>query len=128
MIRIVVAGLCAREICRLASDLSGGQVEAIETLDINAAMEVAQGQADYYFGACATGAGGALAMAIALLGYERCFTASMAGRPPQRDEIWQAVMSGKRAFGFTVDHIDSTVALLIESILAQRGATGGAGS
>ena len=36
--------------------------------DIAAAMAVKTGQADYYFGACKTGGGGALAMAIALLG------------------------------------------------------------
>jgi hypothetical protein len=121
MIRIVVAGLCAHEICRLAAEWGGSQVEALETLDITGATEVAQGRADYYFGACATGAGGALAMAMAILGFDRCFTASMAGRPPRQPEIWQAVMSGKRAFGFTVDHIDTTVPILIDAILARQG-------
>ena len=82
MIRIVVSGLCAREICRLASELGGEQVEVHEAIDIAGATEVAQGLADYYFGACATGAGGALAMAIAILGYDRCFTASLVGSPP----------------------------------------------
>ena len=38
--------------------------------DIAAAMAVKTGQADYYFGACKTGGGGALAMAIALLGMD----------------------------------------------------------
>jgi Protein of unknown function DUF2620 len=91
-----------------------------EAIDIAGATEVARGQADYYFGACATGAGGALAMAIAILGYDRCFTASMVGCPPKEAEIQAAVASGKRAFGFTVDHIDSTVRLLLAAILAHH--------
>ena len=120
MIRIVVSGLCAREICRLTSELGGERVAVHEAIDIAAATEVARGQADYYFGACATGAGGALAMAIAILGYDRCFTASMVGCPPKEAEIQAAVASGKRAFGFTVDHIDSTVRLLLAAILAHH--------
>jgi hypothetical protein len=123
MIRIVVAGMCANEICRLATELGGEQVEVLETLDINGAREVAQGQADYYFGACATGAGGALAMAIAILGFERCFTASMAGRPPQPAQIRQAIASGKCAFGFTVDHIELVVPILLAAILARPTGT-----
>jgi len=120
MIHIVVSGLCANEICRLASELGRERVAVRETIDIAGATEVAQGRADYYFGACATGAGGALAMAIAILGYERCFTASMVGCPPKEAEIQAAVARGKRAFGFTVDHIDSTVHLLLAAILAHH--------
>ena len=47
--------------------------------DIAAAMAVKTGQADYYFGACKTGGGGALAMAIALLGMDQCAAVSMPG-------------------------------------------------
>jgi hypothetical protein len=117
MIRIVVAGLCAREICRLVSEIGGDRVTVRETIDIAGATDVAQGRADYYLGACATGAGGALAMAIAILGYDRCFTASMIGSPPKEVEIQNAVANGKQAFGFTVDHIDNTVSMIISAIL-----------
>jgi len=120
MIRIVVSGLCAREICRLASELGGERVAVHEAIDIAGATEVARGQVDYYFGACATGAGGALAMAIAILGYDQCFTASMVGCPPKEADIQAALASGKRAFGFTADHIDSTVRLLMAAILAHH--------
>jgi hypothetical protein len=120
MIRIVVSGLCTKEICRLVSELGKERVAVHEAIDITGATEVAQGQADYYFGACATGAGGALAMAIAILGYDRCFTASMVGSPPKEVAIMAAVAGGKRAFGFTVDHIDSTVSMLLSAILAHH--------
>jgi len=124
MIRIVVSGLCTNEICRLASGLGGERVSVHEAIDITGATEVSQGRADYYFGACATGAGGALAMAIAILGYDRCFTASMIGSVPKEAEIQAAVASGKLAFGFTVDHIDSTVPMLITAILAHHREAG----
>jgi len=44
----------------------------------------------------------------------------MVGCPPKEAEIQAAVASGKRAFGFTVDHIDSTVRLLLAAILAHH--------
>ena len=127
MIRIVVSGLCAGEICRLASELGREHVSIRETIDIAGATDVAQGRADYYFGACATGAGGALAMAIAILGYDRCFTASMVGCPPKEAEIQAAIASGKRAFGFTVDHIDRTVRMLMAAILTYHKESGDSG-
>ena len=55
--------------------------------DIAAAMAVKTGQADYYFGACKTGGGGALAMAIALLGMNQCATVSMPGKMLSEEEI-----------------------------------------
>lgn len=66
--------------------------------DIAAAMAVKTGQADYYFGACKTG-GGALAMAIALLGMNQCATVSMPGKMLSEDEILAQVKAGKKAYG-----------------------------
>ena len=76
MIRINVGGLAAQEIRDLAAEIGRDAVDVKVTTDIAGAKEVAQGQADYYLGACATGGGGALAMAIAILGFSNCFTAS----------------------------------------------------
>jgi len=42
MIHIVVSGLCANEICRLASELGRERVAVRETIDIAGATEVAQ--------------------------------------------------------------------------------------
>ena len=120
MIRIIVGGLAANEICDLVAKIGKDQVDVRVAADIAGAKEVAQGNADYYFGACATGGGGALSMAIAILGYSQCFIASSAGKPPKAAEIEKAVKSGKKAFGFTIDHIDSTVACLMRAILAHN--------
>jgi hypothetical protein len=121
MIRIVVGGLAAQEIAELAAQVGAGQVEARAVDDIAGTRQVAEGQADYYLGACATGGGGALAMAIAILGYHRCFTASMAGRPPKEQEIQRAVAEGKQAFGFTTDHLATAVPLIVHAILTHDG-------
>lgn len=120
MIKINVSGLAAKEIVDKITELGRGQVEARITADINGAREVAQGKADYFIGACATGGGGALSMAIAILGYNNCFTVSTAGKTPKETEIQEAVKAGKKAFGFSCDHVDAAVPLIIKAILSQH--------
>jgi hypothetical protein len=106
-----------QEIKDLVDKFAEGKIEAKITSDISGVQEVAKGEADYYFGACATGGGGAISMAIAILGYSKCFTASMPGKPPRKEEIEKAVRDGKKAFGFTCDHVQLTVPMIVEAIL-----------
>jgi hypothetical protein len=120
LIRINVGGLAAKEVAALAVQIGGDQVEVRTGTDIVGAQQVAMGIADYYFGACATGRGGALAMAVAYLGVSSCFTASMTGRPPREKEIQEAVAAGKKAFGFTTDHVDLAVPMIVKAILARH--------
>jgi hypothetical protein len=120
MIKINVSGLAAKEIVDKVTEVGGELVEAHVVADILGAKEVAQGKADYYFGACATGGGGALSMAIAILGYSNCYTVSTAGKLPKADEIQEAVKSGKKAFGFTSDHVDTAVPLILKAILIKH--------
>lgn len=82
--------------------------------DIAAAMAIKTGQADYYFGACKTGGGGALAMAIALLGMPQCGTVSMPGKMLSEPEIEAMVKSGKKVFGFTDQHIEAVVPIIVK--------------
>jgi len=124
MIKINVSGLAAREIANKVSEVAGDGVAVHIVADIAGAKEVAQGEADYYFGACATGGGGALSMAIAILGYGACFTVSTAGKLPREDEIQRAVANGVKAFGFTSDHVDSAVPLIMKAILDARSSKG----
>lgn len=81
--------------------------------DIAAAMAVKTGQADYYFGACKTGGGGALAMAIALLGMN---PVSMPGKMLSEDEILAQVKAGKKAYGFTDQHIEKVVPIILKGL------------
>ncbi len=120
MIKINVGGLAAKEVVAKVAEIAGKHVEVCITADIVGAREVAEGKADYYFGACATGGGGALSMAIAILGYNNCATVCTAGKPPKEDEIRQVVLSGKKAFGFTSDHVDMAVPMIINAILSKH--------
>ncbi|MDO5088939.1 MAG: DUF2620 domain-containing protein [Leptotrichiaceae bacterium] len=77
--------------------------------DIDAAMDVKLGNADYYFGACNTGGGGALAMAIALIGADKCATLAMPGNILSEEKIKEEVDKGKVAFGFTPQSAEEVV-------------------
>ena len=79
--------------------------------DIAAAMAVKTGQADYYFGACKTGGGG-----IALLGMNQCATVSMPGKMLSEDEILAQVKAGKKAYGFTDQHIEKVVPIILKGL------------
>lgn len=119
MIRIAVGGqVDKKKVVSLVEQHGKGQVSVKEYSDIEAAMAVKSGQADYYLGACHTGGGGALAMAIAMLGKANCATVSMPGRPPKAEEVEAAVKGGAKAFGFTADHIEQAVPMILEALLA----------
>jgi Protein of unknown function DUF2620. len=118
MKRIAVGGAIDKQ--KLASEIIniGGDMVQVQIMtDIEAAMAVKNGNADYYLGACTTGGGGALAMAMALLGAHKCVTVSMPGSPPKEDDVRKAFEQGKIAFGFTNDHIEKAVPMILNLIL-----------
>ncbi|MFV0254626.1 MAG: DUF2620 domain-containing protein [Erysipelotrichaceae bacterium] len=82
--------------------------------DLEAVMAMQNGEFDYYLGACNTGGGGALAMAIALLGADKCATISMPGKIKSDEEIKTEVNDNKIAFGFTAQDIDRVVPVLLK--------------
>ena len=56
-------------------------------------------------------------MAIALLTMSKCATISMPGRPPKEEDVKKEVEAGKVAFGFTADHIQAAVPMILKEIL-----------
>lgn len=118
IMKIVVGGqIDKKAVAELVTKLGGDKVEVDVKSDLEAAMAVKNGQADYYIGACNTGGGGALGMAIALLGRDNTATLSMPGKLLSEEEIRQEVASGKKAFGFTVQHIDKVVPIVMDELL-----------
>ena len=93
-----------------------GNVELAVKNDLDAVMAMKVGQFDYYIGACNTGGGGALAMAMALLGAGACKTISMPGKILSDEEIIQAVNEGKTAFGFTSQHMEQVLPVWLKAI------------
>lgn len=118
MIRIVVGGLIDKdEIAEMIKKIGGDKVTVMVKSDIEAALAIKTNQADYYFGACLTGGGGALAMAIALLGMGMCATVSMPGMMKSEAEIMNELTGGKKAFGFTPQHSEQVISILMNTIL-----------
>lgn len=117
MIRIVIGGLQKDLIKKKVDETGGDRVEAVITSDFEGAKKVKAGQADYYLGACNSGGGAALSVAIGILGYNRCATVAKAGGRPNPQEIEKLVQEGKIAFGMSVEAIEMTVPILVQSFL-----------
>ncbi|MGL5955670.1 MAG: DUF2620 domain-containing protein [Brevinema sp.] len=116
--KIAIGGqLSKSEIQDLIQKYSGGQIETRIFSDNDAAMQVKNGTYDYYVGACQSGAGGALAMAYAILGQDKCATIAMAGLAPNNEKVRQYLENGIKAFGFTNDQVDNSIELLINNLL-----------
>lgn len=118
MVRIVVGGqINKQEICEFTKKFVGDKATVDVKSDLDAVMAMQAGQYDYYIGACNTGGGGALAMAIALMGANNCATVSMPGKILPDEEIVAAVNSGKKAFGFTAQHAEQVLPVLLKAII-----------
>lgn len=115
--KVVIGGqVDKKEVEQLVKEHGPAGVETAIKSDMEAAMAIKSGAADYYVGACHTGGGGALAMAIAIVGRDKCETVSMPGRKPDEGKIREAVKSGKKAFGFTADHKEAAVPMIMKAI------------
>jgi|SRR5690554_796546 len=122
MIKIAVGGQMDKQnIAALIEKHGQGQVEVSIKSDIEAVLAVKNNQAQYYFGACATGAGGALAMAQALLGAQQCLSVSLPGKIISDQEIQKGVEEGKKAFGFVNTDAEKVVPILVDTILKTQG-------
>ncbi len=120
--KIVVGGqIDKEEIARLVAELMNGRTEIEIRGDLDAAMGVKNGKYDYYVGACNTGGGGALAMAMAMLGSKLCSTISMPGQIKSKEFIREEVNKGKKAFGFTAQHKEEVLPVLLQAICEKEG-------
>lgn len=118
MKRIVIGGQIDKaEILKDIQQLTNGNVIVEVKSDLDAAMAMKANQYDYYVGACNTGGGGALAMAMALLGKDKCATVSMPGVVKDETFIRDQFKQGKVAFGFTAQHRSLVLPIIIEEIM-----------
>ncbi len=119
--KIVIGGQVEKkDIEALVKQYGGDSVKVTVKSDLEAAMDLKSGNADYYLGACYTGGGGALAMAIALVGKPNCATISMPGHPPTQAKVDTAFAQGAKAFGFTGDHKERAVQFVMNALLKQN--------
>lgn len=118
--KIVIGGqIDKNEIFKLVKELTNDQFVIEIKSDLEAAMAVQSGEAKYYIGACNTGGGGALAMAFALLGPEKCATLSMPGSILSDEEIINEFKKSKVAFGFTAQDKNKIIPILCKLMMGE---------
>lgn len=113
---LVITGMGKERAERLARDVASDQLTVKTASDYEGIIALTAGQADYYLGICQSGAGGALALAIGMLGSAKCTSVSTLGKPPAPDVIERAVKEGKVAYGTASDHIEQVVPRLVRAI------------
>lgn len=118
MIKIVVGGQMDKQpIAAFVKEKVQGKAEVSVMSDIEAAMAVKNGIADYYIGACSTGAGGALGIAFGLLGAPKCVSISTPAKRMSKEEIEKEVANGKIAFGFVNYDLENVIPELLDIIV-----------
>lgn len=105
--RIISGGVGKAEVADALRPLLGPADELIVSTDMDAALKLKTGAADYYLGTCHTGAGASLGVLVGLLGGAKCHT--FGRKVPTAHEIDEALADGKVAFGFSIDQISSVV-------------------
>ncbi|MFD7520498.1 DUF2620 domain-containing protein [Streptomyces niveus] len=118
MTKILTGGVGKAEVTETVKKLDLDGIEVTVSNDMDAAMKLRGGQADYFLGTCHTGAGASLGVLVGLLGKSACHTF---GRSvPTEDEVNALLAEGKKVFGFAIDQID-VIAPLMARAIAARG-------
>jgi hypothetical protein len=117
-ISIVVTGMGKERIAELARTAGGDRIEATIRTDFEAALAVKEGAADFYIGACQSGAGGALGVANAILGSAKVVRMASVTRGEEGQAIEAALGEGKTAFGLSRAQVDTVVPTLVRAMVA----------
>ncbi|MEV7869238.1 DUF2620 family protein [Streptomyces sp. NPDC088124] len=116
MTKILTGGIGKTEVADTLSRLGLDGLEITVSNDMDAAMKLRAGRADYYLGTCHTGAGASLGLLVGLLGSPVCHTF---GRSvPTQEQVAALLSDGRKVFGFAVDRIDVVAPLMAHAIAA----------
>ncbi|MFF2650754.1 DUF2620 domain-containing protein [Streptomyces sp. NPDC058045] len=118
MTKILTGGVGKTEVTRAVSALGIESLDITPSSDMDAAMKLRAGQADYYLGTCHTGAGASLGVLVGLMGSAVCHTFGRG--TPTEEEIAALLADGKKVFGFSMDQLD-TIAPRMARAIAARG-------
>ncbi|MDI3420855.1 DUF2620 domain-containing protein [Streptomyces luteolus] len=114
MAKILTGGVGKTEVAEAVRRLGLDGVEVTVSGDMDAALLLRDGRADYYLGTCHTGAGASLGVLVGLLGQPACHTF---GRGvPSADEVEALLAEGKRVFGFALDRAEAVAPLVARAI------------
>lgn len=114
MTKILTGGVGKTEVAAVVQRLGLDGVEVVVSNDMDAAMKLRAGQADYYLGTCHTGAGASLGVLVGLMGSGACHTF---GRSvPTEDQVAALLAGGTKVFGFSIDQIDTATPVIARAI------------
>ncbi|MDI3406089.1 DUF2620 domain-containing protein [Streptomyces cavernicola] len=114
MAKILTGGVGKVEVAEAVRRLGLAGVDVAVSSDLDAAMLLRAGRADYYLGTCHTGAGASLGVLVGLMGRPACHTF---GRGvPSADEAAALLGDGKRVFGFALDRAEAVAPVLARAI------------
>ncbi|MEU7043047.1 DUF2620 domain-containing protein [Streptomyces varsoviensis] len=117
MTKILTGGVGKVEVAETVKKLALDGVEITVSSDMDAAMKLRAGQADYFLGTCHTGAGASLGVLVGLMGKDACHTF---GRTvPTEDDVNGLLAEGKKVFGFAIDQIDLVAPVMARAIAAR---------
>ncbi|MFC9623012.1 DUF2620 domain-containing protein [Streptomyces sp. NPDC056930] len=117
MTKILTGGVGKVEVARAIGKLGIDSLDVAASSDMDAAMKLRVGQADFYLGTCHTGAGASLGVLVGLMGSAACHTF---GRSvPTEEAISALIADGKKVFGFSMDQIDAIAPLMARAIAAR---------
>ncbi|PKF49124.1 DUF2620 domain-containing protein [Enterovibrio nigricans] len=119
MKKIGIAGLQREKIKAEIEASAAGMFECHILNDMDAAMKVKSGQLDYFIGCCNTGAGAALSMAIAIIGFAQSCTIAKPAIKAKPEEIEKFISEGKVAFGLSVEHVEHAIPMFIKQLAHQ---------
>ena len=115
MTKILTGGVGKTEVADTVARLGLDGIEVAVSSDMDAAMKLRTGQADYYLGTCHTGAGASLGVLVGLMGSAACHTF---GRSiPTEDEVAGLLAGGTKVFGFAIDQIDAVAPVIARAIV-----------
>lgn len=120
--KIIAGGVAKTEVAEVLRPLLGPDDTVVIGTDMDAAIQLRTGEADYYLGTCHTGAGASLGVLVGLLGSDKTHTF---GRSiPSAEAIEAAVDAGNLAFGFALDQVQDVVPALWAVLDARRQGAG----
>ncbi len=117
MTKILTGGVAKAQVAEELAEMDIGGLEVTVSNDMEAAMKLRAGQADFYIGTCYTGAGASLGLLLGVLGSGTCHTF---GRGiPTVQEVTELIDGGKKVFGFGMDQISATLPVIAQAIAAR---------
>ncbi len=118
--RIITGGVGKSQVADALKPLLRPQDSVTVSSDMDAALKLKSGAADYYLGTCHTGAGASLGVLVGLLGGDKCHT--FARQAPAPADVEAQLAQGKVAYGFSVDQINEAVPAIWSAFLKREEA------